>query len=416
MKSKFLTLALALSVGAFAQKKELREVEKTLEKGNLQLAETLLEQAKEISLADPKFAQKFYYLQGLLFLEKAKKNENIVESLQKTSASFSEAEKLGKDFKTEISKLKVEASNFAQKEAIGAYEAKDYAKASPIFEQIYRFSSNDTIFLYNAAVVASQANNYQLAVKYYEELKNIKYSGAGTIFSAKNKETGKFENFGSKAERDLMVKSGSHTEPKDEKEPSKRSGIVKDLAFLYVELGRNNEALKSFADARKENPKDANLLLNEASLHFKLGDKERFKTLNQEAALLEPNNPDIQYNIGVINLQQNNYDEARKFFEKALSIRPTYPDSVLNISFCYINEGNTLVEEMNKLGNSKAEVEKYNALKKKRDELFKKSANVLENYIKTQPSTPDILEQLKNIYGALGDTANFKKIKDLLEK
>jgi tetratricopeptide repeat protein len=46
--------------------------------------------------------------------------------------------------------------------------------------------------------------------------------------------------------------------------------------------------------------------------------------------------------------------------------------------------------------------------------LFKKGAEILENFTKSNGNVENILEQLKNIYGALGDSANFQRVKKLL--
>ena len=113
-------------------------------------------------------------------------------------------------------------------------------------------------------------------------------------------------------------------------------------------------------------------------------------------------------------MQQGNILEARKGFEQALKIKPNYADAALNISTTYINEGNGLIEQMNKLGNSKADIAKFEALRDQKDGLFKKGAEVLENYTKTNGNVENILEQLKNIYGALGDSTNFQRVKKLL--
>ena len=134
----------------------------------------------------------------------------------------------------------------------------------------------------------------------------------------------------------------------------------------------------------------------------------------QEAAQLDPKNADLHYNIGVINMQQGNVLEARKAFEQALKIKPSYADAALNISTTYINEGNGLIEKMNALGNSAADVKKFNELRDQKDDLFKKGAEILENFTKSNGNVENILEQLKNIYGALGDSANFQRVKKLL--
>ena len=161
-------------------------------------------------------------------------------------------------------------------------------------------------------------------------------------------------------------------------------------------------------------PKDANIILQEAYIYHQLDNKEKFKELMQEAIRLEPNNADLHFNIGVINMQQDNIAEARKSFEQALKLKPNYAEAAINISTSYINEGNALISQMNALGNTKADTAKFDELRELKDNLFKKSASVLEDFIKANGNNTNILEQLKNIYAALSDTANFQRVKKLL--
>ena len=135
-----------------------------------------------------------------------------------------------------------------------------------------------------------------------------------------------------------------------------------------------------------------------------------------EATAMAPDNPDLQYNIGVINMEQGNLEAAREAYKKTLEIDPGYTNAQLNLSTTYVNEGNALIDDMNALGNSKADVAKYDELKEQKDNLFKEGATVLEDALKTNPGNQGILTQLKNIYGAMGDNDNFMRLKKLLEE
>ncbi|MFK8267423.1 tetratricopeptide repeat protein [Capnocytophaga cynodegmi] len=416
-KSLLFASALLVSAVAFGQKKELREVEKQIKKGDLTNAKSALESIKGVAASNKEFAPQYYFLEGQLNLANAKKNVNVASSLQNASVAFAKVRELegGKGkYVSMLQPLLDDATNIALTQAQESYGRKDFKNATTAFEQVYRLSPRDTVFLYNAALVAVQDKNYDAALKYYKELKDLNYDGTEVLYFAKEKQTGKEETFPNKSQRDLMVKGGTHSNPRDEKTPSKRAEIIKNIAYIYVEQGKNDEALAAFAEARKRYPNDANLIVQEASIHMQLDNKDKFKELMQEAAKLEPKNPDLQYNIGVINMQQNHLEEARKAFQQALSIKPDYADAVLNISTTYINEGNALVEQMNSLGNSKADIAKYEELRVQKDDLFKKGAEILENFYKTQGRNENILEQLKNIYGALGDSANFQRVKGLL--
>ena len=83
-------------------------------------------------------------------------------------------------------------------------------------------------------------------------------------------------------------------------EESELPEIVKNIALIYVQLGENEKAISAIQDARKINPDDVNLILNEADLYIRLGDRNKFKELMEQAIEKDPNNAVLYYNLGVI--------------------------------------------------------------------------------------------------------------------
>ena len=63
---------------------------------------------------------------------------------------------------------------FVSKQAIEQYNAKDYANATKNFELTYKLSPTDTTQLYNAAVSASLAKDYESSLKNYMKFTNSK--------------------------------------------------------------------------------------------------------------------------------------------------------------------------------------------------------------------------------------------------
>ena len=179
-------------------------------------------------------------------------------------------------------------------------------------------------------------------------------------------------------------------------------------------MGQNDKAVEAYKLARASDPNDVNLLLNEANLYYTMGDKDKFKTLMAEATTLAPDNADLHYNIGVISMEQNNIEEARASYKRTLEIDPNYTNAYLNLSTTYVNEGNSFIDEMNALGNSKKDIARYEELKTQKDDLFREGAQVLEEALKTTEDSQSILTQLKNIYDAMGDNENVMRIKKLL--
>jgi tetratricopeptide (TPR) repeat protein len=418
MKTRFILIATMLvTMAGFAQKNEIRNAEKALKSGNTAEAKTEIESVKGmIAGEDEKVQAEYYYMRGRVYADLAKKGDETAfeEAMTSFNKSIALEEASGKEkFSPESRQWLQSLTADLVNAAVDDNNEKRFKEAAEKLYLSYKLSPKDTSYLYYAASSAVNGGHYEQALKYYNELKDIGYDGSGIVYKATNAETGEIVEM-DKLQRDIMIKSGEFKDPIDEKTPSKKAEIVKNMALIYTQLGQDDKALQAYTDARAQNPNDVNLLLNEANLHYKLGDKDKFKTLMAQAAAMAPDNPDLQYNIGVINMEQGNIPEARAAYKRTLAINPGYVNAQLNLSTTYVNEGNGLIDEMNSLGSSKADIDRYEELKQKKDDLFMEGANILEDALKTNPDNQGVLTQLKNIYGALGDTENFTRVKKLL--
>jgi tetratricopeptide (TPR) repeat protein len=414
MKTKMmLLLALSISMIGFAQKDEIKAAAKAMKTGDAAAAKSALEGAAgTIDGADPKLQAQYYALLGdaskqLSDYEGAINAYNKVVSVEEASGK----PKYASDAKVKLGQITGELVNAA----VDDNTNKNYSAAATKLYQAFKLSPKDTIYLYYAAssAVNGGPDNYDQAIKYYNELKDLNYDGSEVKYSAVDVATGETINLDAQS-YELYKKTNAYKDFKEEKTPSKKAEIVKNIALIYQEQGKNDEALSAYDDALASNPNDVNLVLNKANLYYAMGDKDKFKELMGQASNMAPDNPDLLYNIGVINMEQGNLEEARAAYKKALEVDPNYINALLNLSTTYVNEGNELVDQMNNLGTSRADTQKYDELKTKRDELFQEGAGVLETALKNTPDNVQIMEQLKNIYAALGDNENFMRIKKLI--
>lgn len=418
MKTKILILAaLSFTMVGFAQKNEIKAADKALKGGDATAAKSAIESAAgSISGADAKTQAQYHFLRGKIYADLGKKGDSgayaeAISSFKKTDEIEAQSgkAKYGKEVKQLLAAMAGDLVN----SAVEDNGNKKFKEAGEKLYMSYELSPKDTVYLYFAASSAVNGGEYEQALTYYSKLQEIGYDGSGVEYKATNVATGEVEVM-DKVQRDLMVKSGTYKDPMDEKTESKKAEIVKNMALIYTQLGQDDKALEAYKAARVDNPKDVNLILNEANLYYKLGDKDKFKELMAEAASVAPDNPDLHYNIGVINMEQGNIPEARAAYRRALEVNPGYTNAQLNLSTTYVNEGNGLIDEMNSLGNSRADIARYDELKQQKDDLFREGANVLEEALKTNPDNQGILSQLKNIYGAMGDNENFMRLKKLL--
>lgn len=410
--------ALFITAFSFAQKKELRTVEKALKKGNTAEAKTMLSSiSSTIESADAKYKAQYYFLKGKTYQELADKGMDTDASLKTAGEAYNKLlafEREQKEFKyTKQARpnLQTMISKMVDK-AINAQNAKDYAKASDLLYLTYTLQSENKDFLYFAASNSITGKDYDKALKYYEELKEANYTGVKTQYFAINVSTGKKEPFQDKQVRDLSVRSKSHASPTEEKSKSRLPEIVKNISWIYTNhIGDNEKALKAVEDAIAINPDDPSLLLTKGNIYYKMGDTAKFKEIMKEIITKNPNDVDSYYNIGVISAENGDIEEAREAYIKVLELDPGYINAGINLSKTYLDEASDVVDKMNELGSSSADNKKFEEYQKEQTILYRKSLVILEGISENVPDDVSILKQLKGLYSFLGEDDKFKKVK-----
>jgi tetratricopeptide (TPR) repeat protein len=423
MKTKYvvLTASLLFSIHNFAQKDQLKAAQKALKGGNAAEAVTLLQQAESLMSAasDDEKAQ-FLFVKGNAMLDLATKNIESAKNLSGAAKSFQDllaAEKTSGKSKysaqavTSINDIKNKLVNNAVEQGT----AKNYKAATESLKQVYDLDKTDLEKLYYAASYAINGQEYDKALAYYGELKEKNFTGESTAYYAKSLISEKEEYFATKAERDKMVAIKSHTAPRDEKVPSKKGEIYKNIALIYVSQGKNDEAKKSLSEARQANPDDVSLTMAEADLYLKLNDFTTYKKLVGEVLEKNPNDADLLYNLGVISSKTNAVD-AEAYYKKAIAIKPDYTNAYLNLAILKLDAEKVIIDEMNKLGNSEKDNKRYDVLKKQREVIFNDTLPYLEKAYELNPTNEDVSTTLLGVYGALEMTDKKKSLKAKLGK
>jgi len=413
-----LMLLLAMSSMSFAQKNEVKAIEKAIKNANYGDAKSAVASAEALlGSMDDKLKAKFYYLKAqALYADGQGSDANIDEAIESIDNLKTLESEMGKlKYTSEANKMTTDMMNAYLTKANKAFTNKNFKVAAKGFEKVYKMSPKDTMYLYYAASSAVSEPDYDAALDYYLQLKNMGYRGERMLYTAVNVETGKEESFGDKNQRDFSVKAKLHKDPKDEKSEAKTAEIVKNIALIYVSQGENEKALGAMADARAENPDDIGLLLSEANVYLKMGNKEKFKALMEEATEKDPGNAELQYNLGVLAAEGGNADQAIKYYEKAISINPNYVDAYNNLAVVILGGEAAIVEEMNGLGTSAADNKKYDELKAQRSQLYHDAIPYLEKALELRNTNLDAAKTLMNIYSALGETTKFKEMRAKVE-
>ena len=430
MKMQYAVAAsLLLSLSAFAQKEELKALKKLddqktpITDAQVQEYNTLFSAFEsKMGAATEEQKRDFYYYRGTYYLvvDIEKNPANVMNAVNKGMEDINkllEIEKNGKKKYTEeiqtqlLPQMKMELLQLVQP----LQQQQKFKEAATVYALIYKIDPKDPFNLYNAAAMAINAKDYDKALEYYLELDKLGFTGEQTYYIAKNKANGQEESFKDRASMDAMVKTGVYEDPKEEKQPSVHPEIVKNIALIYNMKGETEKAKSFFANARKENPSDVSLIVEEANMYYKQGDMATYKKLISEAVAKSPNDHVLFYNLGVVNMESQPA-EAEKYFLKTLELKPDYYEALVNLGTLQLASDKKIVDEMNKLGTSAKDNARYEVLKKQREAVFNKALPYLEKAYKIKPSDENVVSVLGGIYQALNRMDDYKALKARAKK
>lgn len=413
LKRTLIPFILLLSFSMHAQKKELKAANKLVESQDYATAlEQLQALTPTIDTAEAKYQAQYYFLLGKTYGGQSEFELSFEAfALANEIESSNGSSKYTSDIAMLIDSLGIEAVT----QAIAENKAGNFKKAASLLILIYNVDKEKNVdYLYYAASSAVNDNNFDLALSYYQELKEIGYTGQVTKYYATDVETGEELDL-SEENYILFQKLKQYSNFRTEVLKSKLPEIIKNIALIYVQQERNDLAIGAIKEARLANPLDVGLILTEANLYIQLGDKMKFAELMKEAISKDPNNHILYFNLGVITAEQGNRTDARSYYERAIELDSSYDASYLNLAALILNGETELVDQMNSLGTSRADNVKYEKLQKQRESLFLEAVPVLQKLIDIDPTNTEALTTLKNIFGTVGDVDNFNKVKEKLE-
>ena len=417
---------IALCFNVQAQKKELRKIDKLVLESFWEEAKDELETSKSLILSsEDKYKAQFYFYDAKVSNE-LKDFKNAINSLNNLN-KLNPNSNLPTKLELEYSNLGIVISNSVVNSAVTDNQNSNFLDAAEKLIMAYEMDMDKNIdYLYFAAGSAVNGKDYDLSLEYYVKLKNMGYTGIVDEYFVTNNETGVEEKV-SQTEYDLLKSSKDYSNPRIGQTESRFPEIVKNIALIYVQQGKNDLAEAAIKEAREIQPDDVSLLLNEADLYIRISNnsdndedrllyRNKFKTLMEKAIELDPDNGILYYNLGVIYAEQGELVLAKEKYSQAIKLIPDYVDAYLNLVSVILEDEVSIVDEMNSLGTSKKDNLRYDELKVKREDLYRECVPLLEELLNVSPTNIDALNTLKNIYGVLGNNEAFMKMKAKIEE
>ena len=427
MRSIFIYIAVLFFSFSFSQKKELRQIKRLIDEKFFQEAESILESNKDFLLSgDSKTDAQYYYYATKIYTEikSFKLAKNSLEELMSINSSYYNAE-MKLDYKNLEEILVVALVNAA----VADNSSKKWMEGVDKLLLAYEMDKDNNVdYLYFAASGAVNAENFDLALEYYLQLKEKNYTGIKDEYFITNVESGVEEKV-TETEYKIYQSSKEYMNPRIGQTESRYPEIVKNIALIYVKKGEDELAIEAINEARSIQPDDLYLILNEADLYIRLSNNAsddilrsqyrfKFKEIMTLAVEKDPENGILYYNLGIISSEQGESDDAKTYFEKAIEFKPDYIDSYVAIVNILLQEQTVIIGEMDKIAmsNKRSDIAKYDQLKEDLNDVWRKCIPYCEKALEYDPNDIEVLKLLSQFYYKLDNLVGYKEINAKIEQ
>lgn len=303
----------------------------------------------------------------------------------------------------------------ANKVAMDAYNAKNYAAAAPKFMEVYNLlktnGQDNKVYMYYSGLNYAFANDIPQATKIYTDLINSGYTGVETTYTAKDNKTGQVASY-DKNTWELLKKTSSkdYSDFKTEQSPSVEQDLYETLATLLINAKKNDEALALIEKGLAKFPNSSKLKEYQGSALYASGNTEKFMTNLKEQLAKNPNDATNWYNLGV--LQAKNpatTAEAIASFQKAIELKPDFANAYQNLVYTVIGDDEKAVSEINALRKTKPD--DATKLIEARKERFNKAIPYGEKWLQAMPTDLTAVQIMKDVYNTAKNTAKYNEMK-----
>ncbi len=380
-----------------AQGRDMRRASRHINRGNLDRAMEHIQDAMEHEevLEDPEI----WVLKGELYMQIAVAEEPEFRALadnpvDKADEAMKKAAELDVDdeFMLEIQQLMLFMSELVFNEGVEAYTEEDWTAASAYFYRAYDiskdFAAKDTTTLYNAALAAELAQDFDKAYEWYSKLIEMDYD-----------------------------------------DPY----LYSSLSNLALHREDTEEAGNILKEGRARYPDNLDLIFAEANLHIQTGDIQEAERVLDLAIEHDPENPALYFAFGANydRMAQDTvyyskeerefaFDEAVKAYETAIELEPELFDAIYNLGALYFNRGLMLLQEAENRLRENQDFAQYEEDEKEIREVWMNAQPYLEQAYDLIDEDHEyfttVLISMAELYLRTGQEDKFKEIQPMYEK
>lgn len=451
MKKIILSMAMAASTVAFAQKKEIAAAVKAVDAGDNAAAASQIAAADaaiggKMYTLEPQLQEQYYYSKGLSLLKSGKIAEGaaILAKMNDLGKYKIYTGKNGKEKVYYVGKPAADQSGItglkeetytpslapkvggtinpilqtSSKDAMAAYESKKYDAAAPKFREVYDLllaaGQDNKQYLYYSAITYALANNTNKAIDTYNELINSGYTGVETTYTAKNKKTGQVDTL-DKNTWELYKKTGAagdYTDFKTQTSKSVEQELYETNAALLLDAGRNDEAVALIEKGTQKFPSSTKLSELQGTAYFKAGKTDQFIQSLKNQVAKNPADKSAWYNLGVLaSKDPSKAGEAEGYFKKALEADPSYVPALQALWYnVYMGDDQKTISNAEAARKAK-KMDEYNKILDDRRSRFAKGLPYVEKWYSIEPNNLEVVSLLKGLYQTTRNEAKFQEMK-----
>jgi tetratricopeptide (TPR) repeat protein len=377
MKKIFLLIAaISISVGVMSQKGKVTSALGFIDQGALDKAKEAIDQA----VVHPKSMEwpNTYFAKGRLALatyesENAAYKKYYSDPLAEAYAAFEKAIEMDPrgNIKKRIITSMVYSSLAANLYDQGSnrFEAKDYKGALKSFETQIEITESDkyvgaidTGMYYNAGLAASNAGDYQTAIKYFEKCTEMQYLGITPYYQIYESYLG----LGDTVKAESILTSLPQVFPDD-------NSITLQLIDLYIKSNKHDEAMKYIKIAKED----------------------------------DPDNYSLYFAAGIMYLNQEKFDEAIAELSRSIELNPDVYDTQYGLGAAYINKASEMFVKANEI----MDVKKYSDAVDEANAVYANALPYMEKAHELNPDDVITMRNLQELYYRLKQTDKYEAIR-----
>jgi tetratricopeptide (TPR) repeat protein len=310
-----------------------------------------------------------FYAKGLLcqtaFEKGIEKNESNLTSLYPDQlnvayAAYERALRLDPRGRTHsaVAMQYYTLANDFQNQGRQYFNRHDHARAMVAFENALLISKSplvavepDSNLIYNTAVAAYEAGEWEKAIGYLNGLDDNRYSPNAAL---------------------LLYRS-------------------------YVNFGDSISGEKVLFNDVLRYRGDESIVLSLVDLLENTNRMERAIGILDTAIMLQPDNYHFPWTRGLVYQQMGRYPEAIQSLQSAIDLAPSEAEIYYDLAICFYNTGVGITRSSRKISNNSA----YLEASKKAEEQFREAVKWLEKAHTLDPSNPQVTGKLNQLYEQL---------------